>query len=280
MEINAQMVKALRDKTGVGMMDCKNALVECNGDAELAIELLRKKGADMADSKAARAATEGVIVSSVTEDGGIGALVEVNCETDFVGRGDMFREFAIPLGQLALSVGQDSNDVDSFLSLQFPGKDSTVEEVRRDLISKIGENIAVRRVSIVSALAGSVVNSYDHRGKIGVLVEISGNKADMGKDIAMHIAAMRPSWVSFDDIPESEIAKEREIYTEQAQATGKPDHIIERIVEGRLQKYAAEVTLDGQTYVKDDSLTVGKLLKQSDASVSRFVRMQLGEEIQ
>ena len=278
MEITAKMVKALRDRTGAGMMDCKKSLVECNGDEELAIELLRKKGADMADKKSARTASDGLVVCSKKADGSAGAVVEVNCETDFVGRGDVFRGFAVPLGELALSSDDESINVETFSTQPFPGGGGSVEEVRRELITKVGENVTVRRIQVLKASDGNAIATYDHRGKIGVLIEISKDAVALGKDLAMHVAAMNPSWVSADEVPQAAQEKERDIYLEQAKSTGKPDAIIERIVEGRLKKFREENTLLGQVFVKDNTKSVGDIVKQNNASVSRFVRMELAGE--
>ena len=278
MEITAKMVKALRDRTGAGMMDCKKSLVECNGDEELAIELLRKKGADMADKKSARIASDGLVVCTSTADGSAAAVVEVNCETDFVGRGDVFRGFAVPLGELALNMDDGNLDIETFSAQPFPEGGGSVEEVRRELIAKVGENVTIRRVQVLKAADGNAIATYDHRGKIGVLLEISKDAVALGKDLAMHVAAMNPFWVSPEEVPQAAQDKERDIYLEQAKSTGKPDAIIERIVEGRLKKFREENTLLGQVFVKDNSKSVGEIVKQNQASVARFVRMELASE--
>ncbi len=277
MEITAAMVKALRERSGAGIMDCKKALLDCDGDQELAIDALRKKGAEMADAKSARTASDGIIVSAVSDDGTVGALVEVNCETDFVARGDVFRGFALPLGELALTISDECRDV-SVLSAMTMENGETVETARRAIVAKVGENVAVRRMSVIKSSQGARIESYNHNGKIGVLVELSGGSDELGSDLAMHVAAMRPKWVSADRVPYEVLSKEREIYAEQAAQTGKPEFVIERIIEGRLRKFTEEHTLYGQDFVKDQEHSVEKLLKSKQASVDRFRRLELGED--
>lgn len=278
MKITAAMVKALRDKTGAGMMDCKKALVECGGDESLAIQELRKRGTDLAAAKSARQATEGLIVSTVSEDRQRGALVEVNCETDFVSRGDTFRNFAIPLGQMLLEVESENADVETLNAMNF-GNSMNVDEARREVVVKVGENVAVRRVQVIHAADGGQIAAYDHRGRIGVLVEMNPDIEDLGHALCMQVAAMKPGWVSRENIPESVIEQERKLYSEQALETGKPAHIIDRIVDGKLRKFAAENTLLGQEFIKQGDITVEKLLKQKGAAVVRFCKMELGEDI-
>ncbi len=278
MEITAAMVKDLRDRSGAGILDCRKALAECDGDQEKAMEALRKKGADMADAKSSRTASDGLIVSAVSPDGKVAALVEVNCETDFVARGDVFRNYALPLGELALTIGEDCGDVSILHAMRMESGES-VEEARRAVVAKVGENIAVRRMVVVKAQDGARISAYNHNGKIGVLIEISGGNDELGNDLAMHVAAMRPQWVSADEVPDEVISKEREIYAEQAAQSGKPEFVMEKIVEGRLRKFAEENTLLGQDFVKDQDQSVEKLLKSQNAGVKRFRRIELGEDI-
>lgn len=277
MDITATMVKTLRERTGAGMMDCKTALVEAEGDQDKAVEVLRKKGADMASAKAARTASQGAIVCAVSEDRRVGALVEVNCETDFVARGDEFQGFSVPLAVLALETGGDSDDIAALHGMRM-ADGATVEEARHALIAKIGENIAVRNMRVYKAGDGCQVAAYVHLGKIGVMVELEGGEGELGYDVAMHVAAMRPQWIDGDDVSESALETERRIYAEQASGSGKPEAIIGKIVEGRVRKFVAENTLYGQAFVKDQDVSVGKLLQSRNASVKRFVRIVLGED--
>ena len=278
MEITAAMVKELRERSGAGILDCRKALIECAGNQELAMEALRKKGAEMADAKSARTASDGIIVSTVSDDGTVGALVEVNCETDFVARGEVFRRFALPLGDLALRIGQDCDDVGKLGSMS-TGNGEDVESARRAIVAKVGENVAVRRMAVLKSAYGARIASYNHNGKIGVLVELSGGSDALGHDLAMHVAAMRPQWVDADEIPQDILGKEREIYAEQAAQTGKPEFVVGKIVEGRLRKFTEEHTLCGQDFVKDQNQSVGGLLKAEQAGVNRFRRLELGESL-
>jgi len=275
-EITAALVKELRERTGSGMMECKNALVESNGDIEAAIELMRKRGLAKADKKAGRVAAEGTMVVALSDDRRSGAMVEVNCETDFVSNGDDFRNFAQAVGRLVLTANPAS--VEALAELPLDG-DKTVNQVRQELVAKIGENIQVRRFVRFESSNGTV-SSYLHGTRIGVMVEMEGGNEELGKDVAMHVAASRPVCVSEADVPAETVAKEKEILIAQAEGSGKPREIIEKMVQGRVQKFLSEITLVGQPFVKDPDQTVGKLLKANGATVTRFARFEVGEGIE
>jgi elongation factor Ts len=274
MSISASLVKELRERTGAGMMECKKALVETGGDIEAAIEHMRKQGLAKADKKAGRIAAEGRVVITTAADQKAAAVVEVNCETDFVAGGDEFRNFAQGVGALAL----EARPTDMQALLAAPMDGATVEETRRSLVARIGENIGVRRFEIVES-AGRI-GSYVHGTRIGVLVAIEGGDEELARDLAMHIAASRPQYVDESEIPGDFLAKEREILIEQAKGEGKPAEIVAKMVEGRLRKQLAEITLVGQPFVKDPDLKVGKLLADHGATVKRFVRFEVGEGIE
>ncbi|RMD71148.1 MAG: elongation factor Ts [Gammaproteobacteria bacterium] len=273
-QITAAMVKELRERTGAGMMECKKALVETGGDMEAAIEYLRKTGLAKAVKKAGRIAAEGIIAMALEGDKK-GAMVEVNCETDFVAKGEDFQAFARKVAEKVLEASPES--LEALLALPLDG--TTVEEARKELIAKVGENINVRRFARLATEDGHI-GSYRHGTRIGVLVEVVGGDAALAKDIAMHIAASHPVCVSPEDVPEEMVAKERAIFLEQAKASGKPENIIEKMVEGRLRKFLSEVTLVGQPFVKDPEITVGELLRRAGAEVRRFVRFEVGEGIE
>jgi elongation factor Ts len=268
------MVKELRERTGAGMMECKKALVETGGDLEAAIELLRKSGLAQADKKASRVAAEGKIAMAISQDGKQAVMVEVNCETDFVAKDENFNGFADSVAQQALA--QDPADVEALTALSL-GSDS-VEEARQSLVAKIGENVQVRRFERRST--DGVLGAYVHGGKIGVLVELQGGDETLARDLAMHVAALSPEYVSDEDVPSEVIAKEKDILVAQAESSGKPAEIIEKMVVGRLRKHLAGITLLGQPFVKDGDVTVAKLLKQHDASVTGFSRLAVGEGIE
>jgi elongation factor Ts len=274
MTISATLVKELRERTGAGMMECKRALVETGGDLEAAVEHMRKQGLAKADKKAGRIAAEGLVIVTVAADHKRAAVVEVNCETDFVAGGDDFRNFSQAVGELVLQARPA--DLASLLELPLGG--ATVEETRRTLIAKIGENIAVRRFEIVES--AGIVGSYVHGTRIGVLVALEGGDEELARDLAMHVAASRPQYVDEREIPGDFLAKEREILVEQAKGEGKPPEIIAKMVEGRLRKQLAEITLIGQPFVKDPDTTVGKLLASHGATVNGFVRFEVGEGIE
>ena len=274
MEITAALVKELRERSGAGMMECKKALVENNGDIEAAIEAMRKAGQAKADKKSGRIAAEGLIV--VQQEAGRVAMIEVNCETDFVSKGDDFIGFC--KGVVATVLQQRPTDLDGLLATQYTGATKTVEEVRKDLIVKIGENINVRRFTLLET--ANNLGVYLHGTRIGIVVEMEGGNVGLAKDVAMHVAASRPICVSSDQVPAELIAKEKEIYTAQAAESGKPANIVEKMVEGRLKKFLDEVALVGQPFVKDPDQSIGKLLQAANAKVIRFERFEVGEGIE
>jgi len=278
MAITASMVKDLRARTGAGMMECKKALTESGGDIEAAVEALRKSGAAKADKRAGRIAAEGTIAACVSDDGTRGVVVEVNCETDFVAKDDSFKAFAQAVTETVAQEHPDS--VDALRALPLRGGTGTVEEARQALIGKIGEKIDVRRFSSLEAGAQGRISAYLHGARIGVLVAVTGGGDGLGKDIAMHIAASRPLCVSKDQVPEQTVAKEREIYAAQAEGSGKPAQIMEKMVEGRIKKYLGEITLLGQPFVKDPDTSVEKLLKDERAEVGGFIRYEVGEGLE
>ena len=276
MAITAALVKELRERTQAGMMECKKALTETNGDIEAAIEYMRKAGLAKADKKAGRTAAEGAIIIRTSDDGKSAAMVEVNCETDFVTKGDDFQNFADAVGDLALKAMPA--DIDALQGTELSGG-QTVSDTAKALVAKIGENINVRRCFSMQASEG-MVGSYLHGNRIGVLVAMQGGNADLAKDVAMHIAASKPVCVSADDVPAELIEKEREIYSAQAAESGKPADIIEKMVNGRISKFLKEITLMGQGFVKDPDTTIEKLLKNAGASVTAFQRFEVGEGIE
>ncbi len=278
MAITAALVKELRERTGAGMMECKKALVETNGDIEAAIELMRKSGQAKAAKKAGRIAAEGVVMISVADDGKHGVMVEINCETDFVAKDGNFGAFADAVAARALA--SDVADVDALVELPFEeGGATSIAQAREALVAKIGENIQVRRLLRFDDVQGQLY-SYRHGVRIGVVVELEGGDETLGRDIAMHIAASSPLCVSADQVPADTLAKEREIFRAQALESGKPENIVDKIIEGRVRKYMEEVTLLGQAFVKDPDMTVEKLLKQAGAKVIRFARVEVGEGIE
>jgi elongation factor Ts len=278
MAITAALVKELRERTGAGMMECKNALVETDGNVETAIENMRKSGQAKAAKKAGRIAAEGVIVLSFNADATQAAMVEVNCETDFVGKDDNFTSFADAVAERVLAGGAD--DVEALMELSLhEGEETTVNQAREALITKLGENMNVRRFAHFQAGSGKLV-SYRHGVRIGVVLELEGGDEELGKDLAMHIAATNPVCLSSDQMPQELLEKEREIVTAQAKESGKPDNIIEKMVEGRMSKYLAESTLLGQPFVKDPDTSVEKLLKSRAAKVIQYKRFEVGEGIE
>jgi elongation factor Ts len=275
MNITADAVKQLRERTGAGMMECKKALVEANGDLDAAAELMRKQGLAKADKKATRVAAEGTIVVSKSPDGRSAAMVEVNCETDFVARGDDFVAFADAVG--AVAIAARAADVDALNVLKLPSGE-TVDEKRRALIAKIGENITVRRVALVTAKTH--LGAYVHGAKKAALVAVDGGDAEVARDLAMHVTASKPAYLSVNDVPADVLAKEREIETAKALGEGKPADIVAKMVEGRLRKSLAEITLLGQPFVKDPDVTIEKLLKNAKAQVTAFERYEVGDGIE
>ncbi|HEV2112291.1 MAG TPA: translation elongation factor Ts [Gammaproteobacteria bacterium] len=273
MTISASMVKELRERTGAGMMECKKALTESSGDLDLAVENMRKAGLAKADKKAGRVAAEGRI--AVEQASNAVAMVEVNCETDFVANGDEFGGFAAGVAKAVLDSAPAS--LEALNDAKLGGE--SVDTTRRNLIAKIGENIAVRRMERFET-KGGVLGAYVHGTYIGVIVELKGGDAALAKDIAMHVAASRPLCVKPEQVPTELLDKEREIIRAQSADSGKPAAIVDKMVEGRLKKYLAEVTLLGQPFIKDPDLTVEKLLAKSGAEALRFVRFEVGEGIE
>ena len=274
-EITAGMVKELREMTGLGMMECKKALTETGGDMKAAEDLLRIKSGAKASKAAGRVAAEGMIGAFVSNDGKTGALVEVNCETDFVAKNQDFIDFAKSMAEFVSRT--NPADVDT-LSNSKMADGKTVEEVRQALVMKLGENINIRRMARFQT-EGRLAH-YLHGSKIGVLVDLSGGDDALGRDIAMHIAASKPVCVSKEEVPAELLDKEREIYTAQAAESGKPANIVEKMVEGRIAKYLAEITLLGQPVVKDPDQTVEKLLGSKKAKVNAFKMFIVGEGIE
>jgi elongation factor Ts len=271
MNITADAVKQLRERTGAGMMECKRALVETQGNLDAAAELMRKSGLAKADKKATRVAAEGTVV---TERAGSSAvLVEVNCETDFVARSEEFLSFARDVARRALETA--STDVNDLLAASGP---STLEEQRRALIAKIGENISVRRFARITS--PGPLGAYVHGGRIASLVALKGGDETLAKELAMHVAAANPAYIDASGVPPAVLEKEREILAAQTKDEKKPPEIIAKMVEGRLRKYLAEITLVGQPFVKDEDTTVEKLLKNAGASVVQFVRYAVGDGIE
>jgi elongation factor Ts len=279
MAVTAETVKALRERTGAGMMECKKALVEANGDLEAAAEAMRKSGLAKADKKAGRVAAEGVVVIERSADGLSAALVEVNSETDFVAREKDFQAFAHDVARLALA--SRPADLDGLLAAKLPSG-QTVEETRRALIARIGENIGVRRFEIVQG--GAPLATYLHGSRIATVVVIEGGEAALGHDLAMHIAAINPQYLAAEDVPADQVEKEREIFIAQAASdpklAGKPKEVLVKATEGKLRKYLGEITLLGQPFVKDDKQSVAQVLKGANARVLRFVRYEVGAGIE
>ena len=278
MEITASLVKELRERTGAGMMECKKALVESQGSIEAAIEAMRKSGQAKAAKKAGRIAADGVVVIKVAADGKSGVMVEVNSETDFVAKDANFKDFADAVGEAALAA--DVADVEALSALPIrAGEATTIAEAREALIAKIGENIQVRRLVRFEDSQGQL-HSYRHGVRIGVLVEMEGGDAELGKDIAMHVAASNPLCVDASQVPAEVLEKEKDIFRAQALESGKPAEIVDKIIEGRVRKYMEEMTLLGQPFVKDVEVTVEKLLGRVGAKVRRFSRVEVGEGIE
>lgn len=275
MTISAAMVMKLRERTGAGMMECKKFLITTNGDIEQAITEMRKAGQAKADKKADRVAAEGVIVIVRSADGRRAVLLEINSETDFVARDESFTNFATQVAETALNT--NATDVASLSSKTMPGSSTTVEQARQELVAKIGENIKLRRLEVMQC--DGVIGYYLHGTRIGVMVALKNGEESLAKDIAMHIAASRPLVVSRDQVSTDAIENEREIFTAQARESGKPQEIIDKMIEGRISKFMDEVSLLGQPFVKDPNKKVGQLLKEKNAEVLAFVRFEVGEGI-
>lgn len=273
--VSAALVKELRERTGLGMMECKKALVEAGADIEKAIDDLRKSGQAKAAKKAGRTAAEGAIVMATSEDGKTAVMVEINSETDFVARDESFLEFANSVAEAALAA--EETDPGALVATTL-SDGRTVEKAREDLIQKIGENIQVRRVSLLKS--NGALGGYIHGGKIGVLVSLTAGDETLGKDVAMHVAAVAPMVVSSDQVPQEVLNKEKEIIRAQPDMAGKPEEIVEKMLGGRIQKYLKEISLNDQPFVKDPNVTVGKLVKDAGSEVEQFVRLVVGEGIE
>lgn len=278
MAITASLVKELRERTGAGMMECKRALQETDGDIEAAIEAMRKSGQAKAAKKAGRTAADGVVELRLADDGARGIMVEINSETDFVAKDQNFVGFAGAVGETAL--GSAAADVEALAQEPLAGGDgATVNAAREALIAKVGENVQLRRLVRFDTPQGRLY-SYRHGVRIGVVVDLVGGDETLGRDIAMHIAATNPMCVSADDVPAEAMEREREIFRAQALDSGKPPEIVDKIIGGRMRKFTEEVTLLGQAFVKDPDTSVEKLLKQSGATVAAFARLEVGEGIE
>ncbi len=279
MAITAESVKTLRERTGAGMMECKKALTETNGDLDAAAELMRKSGLAKADKKASRIAAEGVVVVERSADGKLAAIVEVNCETDFVAREADFKNFAANVGKAALA-GRIA-DVDALLNAKI-ADGVTADEARRALIAKIGENVSVRRVALLETTG--VIGAYLHGTRIGSLVALKSGEEAVAKDVAMHVAAINPPHLSVADVPAEVVAKEKEIQLEQMKLdpknAGKPEEMLAKIIDGKMRKWTGEITLLGQPFVKDDKQTVEQYLKANKAEVAGFLRFEVGAGIE
>lgn len=277
MQITASMVKELRERTGSGMMECKKALQEADGDIDVAIENMRKSGLAKADKKSGRVAAEGRVVIEISEDGKSAAVVEVNCETDFVSGGDDFLSFVATVAKTALA--NKPADIAALSEMTPEGASETIEEIRKAMVARIGENIQLRRFELLTTENGTF-GSYLHGTRMGVLVEMENGNDELIKDIAMHIAASNPLCVSESEVPAEVLEKEKEILRAQALESGKPADIVEKMLTGRIRKYLAEITLLGQSFVKDPDKTVESLLADAGAKVNRFVRYEVGEGIE
>ena len=277
MAISASLVKDLRDRTGAGMMDCKRALVEVDGDIDRAMDLLRQKGAASADRKSSRIASEGVIGQWIEQSGAAAVMMEVNCETDFVAKDESFLKFVHELVNLI-----SDKHPENVQQLGQMGLDSErkVEDARLALVGRIGENITIRRFQIIVAQPGSRLSGYLHGQRIGVIVGTNGGTTELGKDLAMHIAASRPLAVSESELPEEILERERKIVAAQAAETGKSENIIDKIESGRIKKFVADNTLLGQSYVKNTEITVAELLQSEDGSVTSMLRYEVGEGLE
>jgi len=275
MAISAAQVKELRERTGAGMMECKKALQATDGDIDAAADNMRREGLAKADKKASRVAAEGRIAVAVNSDNTAAVLLEVNCETDFVGKNEDFIAFADNVAKAALN--DHPADVDALGELSVSG--DTVDGHRRALIAKLGEKIAVRRFRRIEAVDGTL-DVYQHGSGIASAVALTGGDQALARDLAMHVAASSPAHLSADDVPAERRAQEKEIFMAQARDSGKPEDIIEKMVEGRLRKFLGEITLMGQPFVKDPDTTVEKLVKSKDATITDYARLEVGEGIE
>tara|TARA_R110002111_G_scaffold200896_1_gene266155 strand:- start:44 stop:925 length:882 start_codon:yes stop_codon:yes gene_type:complete len=276
MAITAALVKELRERTGSGMMECKKALVESNGDIDAAIEAMRKSGLAKADKKSDRVAADGVIAIETSADGKQAVMLEVNSETDFVAKAEDFMSFVAQVSKVALA--SQPADLAALMALSIDGGES-IDTVRQALIAKIGENIQIRRFTLMNVTDG-VIGSYRHGDRIGSMVKLTGGDMALAKDIAMHVAASRPQAISGADLPAELLEKERDIVATQARDSGKPEAIIEKMVDGRMKKFVNEISLLGQAFVKDPDVTVEQLIKKANATVNEFSVFEVGEGIE
>ena len=276
MAITAALVKELRERTGSGMMDCKKALTETNGDMEAAIDLMRSSGAAKAAKKSSRVAAEGLVKVNISDDNKTATILEINSETDFVTKGDAFINFVDTLGALALKT--KPANIEEFMTQTLENGDS-LEKSREDIVAKVGENVSIRRVQTITVDTG-VIGAYKHGERIAVLAVLDGGDEVLAKDIAMHVAATRPECITEDELDSDLLEREKAIFVEQARESGKPDNIIEKMIVGRMKKFVNEVTLYGQAFVKDPDTTVGALTKANNATVTSFVRYEVGEGIE
>ncbi len=275
MAISAGLVKELRERTAAGMMACKKALIETEGDLERAVELLREIGAASVERRAERIATEGVVGQLVDKGGRCGVVVEVNCETDFVAKGESFREFVLNVANCVLD--NEPATLESLAQLSLGT--GTIEGARQDLIAQIGENVSIRRFERLSAEDG-LVAGYLHGTRIGVLVSVEGEGTEIARDVAMHVAASKPLCISQEQMPAETLAREKSIFLAQARDSGKTDEIVQRMVDGRLDKFLKENTLLGQAYVKDPDISVGQLVDTAKVTVNEIVRFEVGEGLE
>jgi len=276
--ITATMVQALRARTGAGMMDCKRALETSGGDLDIATEVMRKSGQIQAEKKSGRIAAEGLIVVKLKSAQGPAVILEINCETDFVARDENFKLFAEKTAQSALD--HEITHLPDLLAFKFLDSGESVEKTREGLVAKLGENIQVRRLYVIAAQADILLGSYVHRGRIGAIAQLKGADKELAKDLALHIAANNPSVISTDEIADQIVTKEREILMAQWQGSGKPKAVIDKIVEGRLNKFRDEMSLLGQAFIKDPNVRVGPFLESKGAKIVGFMRVALGEGIQ
>ena len=279
MQISASMVKELRDRTGAGMMDCKKALQEAAGDIDAAIDVMRKSGIAKAAKKAGRIAAEGTIVVKPDQTGNQAMILEVNCETDFVAKDENFQSFSSQLADTLLEQPGATADSAGELPLHNTGA-QTVEDTRQQLVTKLGENISIRRFARLNKTPGGTLGIYLHGIRIGVIVDLSTDNPGLARDLAMHIAASNPLCVNEEDVAPQVLENERQIQLAQARQSGKPDEIIEKMVSGRIKKFLRENTLTGQAFVKDPDTSVAALLKANNVSVNGFIRYEVGEGIE
>tara|TARA_R110001583_G_scaffold177418_2_gene332640 strand:- start:139686 stop:140570 length:885 start_codon:yes stop_codon:yes gene_type:complete len=277
MAITAALVKELRERTGSGMMECKKALVATNGDIEVAIDEMRKSGLAKADKKSDRIAAEGVVAIEISADGKQAVMLEINSETDFVAKAEDFMAFVSNVSKTVLNA--QPVDLETLMALPLNGTGESIEVVRQALVAKIGENIKVRRFALMATDNG-IIGSYRHGDRIGTMVKMTGNDSSLAKDLAMHVAANRPQAISAADLPAELLEKERDIVATQAKESGKPDAIVEKMVEGRMSKFVNEISFMGQPFVKDPDVTVEQLVKKANATVEAFEFFEVGEGIE